>query len=450
MLICSPTTPRSEKFAHDAVQQVPDRGATPARPRAHRICKMTSLRCGSTALRMCCSCNSSTFKSTWPRSRLSAQSATQPVCSMTAPKSLPVLGVAQVERVQVVAVADHDAQLHAQGLERKVFGDAPHAPLPLAESKVGFVAVGRGVGYGWLGLLRFGWLDRRGSGSGLRRKWRRWQRWWCASIFSFSCCTKKGGFSASALSMIDSVCSGSNNGFSAVRQASLFRASGEVCGVVAHGARRAARTRCSRVALLSLPKRSPARFARFCFRRPRRSRPCRAAAQPAARTPFAANCSASFVAAAFPAGSFVVAKSTTALAGFRLIEQKSVRRREAVHPVTVPSRCESPRTSGVQRVSKKLRTKQPFLLPRNACGVPHGAMVAGQIQVQRRAFAQVGRDFAPIHLRDVSSASSARSRKWGNTTEPVQVLVAAFAQDAQALQLRLELSCLRRSVDGTR
>ena len=49
-------------------------------------------------------------------------------------KVLAVPGVAQVERVQVVAVAGHVAQLHAQSLERKIFGDAPHAPLAVADS----------------------------------------------------------------------------------------------------------------------------------------------------------------------------------------------------------------------------------------------------------------------------------------------------------------------------
>ena len=63
-------------------------------------------------------------------------------------EALPVLGVAQVERVQVVIFPGHDAQLHAQGLERKIFADAPHAPLALAKSEACFVSAGRGVGYG--------------------------------------------------------------------------------------------------------------------------------------------------------------------------------------------------------------------------------------------------------------------------------------------------------------
>ena len=59
-------------------------------------------------------------------------------------KVLPVLGVAQVERVQVIVLAGQHAQLHAQGLERKIFADAPHAPLALAKGEGGLVAVGNG------------------------------------------------------------------------------------------------------------------------------------------------------------------------------------------------------------------------------------------------------------------------------------------------------------------
>ena len=77
-------------------------------------------------------------------------------------EAVAVLGIAQVEVVEVEALlpaALHQhAQLHPERIEGQVLADAAHPPLPRAEGEAQFVHLGRF----FLGVARRRWFRRRG------------------------------------------------------------------------------------------------------------------------------------------------------------------------------------------------------------------------------------------------------------------------------------------------
>ena len=100
---------------------------------------------------------------------------------------------------------------------------------------------------------------------------------------------------------------------------------------------------------------------------------------------------------------------------------------EAVHAITrrhvaVARRPERQRVDQSFAQDDLFRRDQSFL-------VPHAAMLAFEIQVQRRPLAQVRRNLPPVYLHHVAGWIDDRDYE-----RAVEVLVAALAVDAQHLQ----------------
>ena len=104
-------------------------------------------------------------------------------------------------------------------------------------------------------------------------------------------------------------------------------------------------------------------------------------------------------------------------------------RREAVHAVAgrdIPV-ARNPERQGVyQRLAE-----DDFLRRDQRLFIPHAAMFAFQVQVQRRSLAQLRRDLAPVHLRHVTGWRNDRDNQ-----RAVEMLVAALPVNAQLLQPR--------------
>ena len=81
----------------------------------------------------------------------------------------------------------------------------------------------------------------------------------------------------------------------------------------------------------------------------------------------------------------------------------------------------------------------------NPVCVPHPPMRTGQIQVQRRAFAQVRRDLAAVDFGDLATRAMI-----GITTEPLKCSCPDVTQQSQPLQPAAHGAPLRRLVAGNR